>query len=87
MILADNNNNKDNDNDGNNNILALPLSIKYLFLQQLWINLEKKDKRFYGSIQDTNVLSFSKFVLKKCPKNINPWEDTNSDRHALEFLV
>lgn len=58
-----------------------------LFLQQLWINLEKKDKRFYGSIQDTNVLSFSKFVLKKCPKNINPWEDTNSDRHALEFLV
>lgn len=85
MILADNNNNKDNDNDGNNNILALHYPLD-LFLQQLWINLENKYKRFYGSIQDTNVLSFSKFVLK-CPKNINPWEDTNSDRHALEFLV
>jgi CRISPR-associated endoribonuclease Cas6 len=36
-----------------------------LFLNQIWINLKKKYKRFYGSSPNTNVLNFSKFVFKK----------------------
>jgi CRISPR-associated endoribonuclease Cas6 len=36
-----------------------------LFIQQIWMNLEKKYIRFYGTRPNTNVLSFSKFIFKK----------------------
>jgi CRISPR-associated endoribonuclease Cas6 len=36
-----------------------------LFLQQIWMNLEKKYKRFYGTRPITNALGFSKFVFRK----------------------
>lgn len=36
-----------------------------LFLQQIWMNLEKKYKRFYGTRPNTNALGFSKFVFRK----------------------
>jgi len=36
-----------------------------LFIQQIWMNLEKKYIRYHGTRPNTNVLSFSKFIFKK----------------------